>query len=543
MTLQSDIQQVLSYHEATKHHYHRYANARGYLDWANQPNPFRFWEGVDVVQLPFLKQDPDIPYEQLYERSARKANLFNLKSIGAFLELSMAISAWKGHEGSQWALRINPSSGNLHPTEIYLILPSMDGLAGGVFHYNPFLHALERRVSFSELQDVAFMEHFQTNGFLVAWTTIYWREAWKYGERAFRYCHHDAGHALAACTFSANLRGWKSRFLSTVSDEEVKILLGFGKQKWFSNEEEHPDALMCVHDGSLSKDAQGLPANLVSHCQTLDYQGKPNRLSEEYVQWNIIDQTVSATSKPGTLVDNVEPDTQEMIFHVPHEFNAIEVIRKRRSAVAFDGKTSITKEQFFAMLERTLPRASRAPFDICLGNPSVHLFLFVHRVVGLDPGLYFFVRNKQDLDDLRGASSSNFAWKQVVETFPLFFLKAGHFNSEATEVSCYQSIAGDSAFSLGQIARFRENIEKGPYRYRQLFWETGMVGQVLYLEAEALGIRATGIGCFFDDPVHQMLGLKDNSFQSLYHFTVGGPVKDTRLATLPAYQHLEAQTK
>ena len=44
-----------------------------------------------------------------------------------------------------------------------------------------------------------------------------------------------------------------------------------------------------------------------------------------------------------------------------------------------------------------------------------------------------------------------------------------------------------------------------------------MVGQVLYLEAEAQGARGTGIGCFFDDAVHDILGLKDNTYQSLYH--------------------------
>ena len=35
-----------------------------------------------------------------------------------------------------------------------------------------------------------------------------------------------------------------------------------------------------------------------------------------------------------------------------------------------------------------------------------------------------------------------------------------------------------------------------------------MIGQVLYLEAEAAGIRATGIGCFFDDEMHALLGLR-----------------------------------
>ena len=62
-----------------------------------------------------------------------------------------------------------------------------------------------------------------------------------------------------------------------------------------------------------------------------------------------------------------------------------------------------------------------------------------------------------------------------------------------------------------------------------------MIGQVLYLEAEAVGMRGTGIGCFFDEPVHRLMGLEALRYQSLYHFTVGSPVQDTRLTTLPAY--------
>jgi hypothetical protein len=54
-------------------------------------------------------------------------------------------------------------------------------------------------------------------------------------------------------------------------------------------------------------------------------------------------------------------------------------------------------------------------------------------------------------------------------------------------------------------------------------------------EAEAAGVRATGIGCFFDDPVHQVFGFRDLTFQSLYHFTIGGPLDDPRLTTLPPY--------
>ena len=75
--------------------------------------------------------------------------------------------------------------------------------------------------------------------------------------------------------------------------------------------------------------------------------------------------------------------------------------------------------------------------------------------------------------------------------------------------------------------------------YRHLHWEAGAIGQVLYLEAEAAARRATGIGCFFDDAVHELLGLRDRSLATLYHFTVGGPLDDDRLRTIDAYHHLD----
>ncbi len=89
------------------------------------------------------------------------------------------------------------------------------------------------------------------------------------------------------------------------------------------------------------------------------------------------------------------------------------------------------------------------------------------------------------------------------------------------------------------IAKFRDTVEKEPWKYAHLFWETGMIGQVLYLEAEAKGLRGTGIGCFFDDEIHMMAGFKDNTYQSLYHFTIGMPLEDERLIDCPPYYHLK----
>jgi hypothetical protein len=119
---------------------------------------------------------------------------------------------------------------------------------------------------------------------------------------------------------------------------------------------------------------------------------------------------------------------------------------------------------------------------------------------------------------------------------PLYLLAGTDFREAARALSCQQDIAADGFFSLGMLAEFAEPIQQhGPSFYRNLFWEAGVIGQVLYLEAEAASARSTGIGCFFDDAVHDVLGLTDNQFQSLYHFTVGMPVEDSRLQTWPPY--------
>jgi SagB-type dehydrogenase family enzyme len=550
--IDSAVTETLLYHEQTKHHFHRYARSAGFLDWANQPNPFRSYGGVTAVRLPLLQKDPVGDQMALYERSRNVFQAFTRETIGAFLELSLGLSAWKSIPGSSWALRINPSSGNLHPTEAHLILPALPGITAGVFHYNSFLHALEPRAEVPETIWRHIKGHLQTDGFLIALTSIFWREAWKYGERAFRYCQHDVGHAMAALSFSANLLGWKVTWLNAVSDEEIARLLGFDQTQWPEFELEHPELLCFVHRSGKQRIPRDLTREIVSEFSGLEFQGTPNQLSEDHVDWDIISRVGEATAKPksweGALAAPDRsglPDTRRP-FYVPtaeSRIPAAQIIRQRRSAVAFDGISSISRNQFCTMLDRTLPRDGCAPFDLRLSAPCVHLLLFVHRVTGLEPGLYFLLRAEPDLPALQQKCHRHFLWRPADEVLPLYLLQARDFQSTASSVSCGQSIAGDSAFSLGMIARFREELETAPCRYRHLFWETGMIGQILYLEAEAQGVRATGIGCFFDDPVHELMGLPDDAFQSLYHFTVGGPREDARLATRAAYSHLEATAR
>jgi hypothetical protein len=213
-----------------------------------------------------------------------------------------------------------------------------------------------------------------------------------------------------------------------------------------------------------------------------------------------------------------------------------QIAKQRRSAVDFDGITSVSADAFFNLLACLMPRAGAPPWNALPTPPLVHPAMMVHRVDGLEPGLYVLLRDPDALDEMKQAMRPEWLWQKVgPDELPLYFLLPHDLREIAKTICCHQEIARDSCFALGMIAKLGVTKEE-PWRYRHLYWECGMLGHALYLEAEAAGIRATGIGCYFDDEMHALLGIKDPTWQSLYHFTMGGPVDDPRLSTLPPYE-------
>ena len=571
------IDRVIRYHVQTKHHFNRYARALGYLDWENQPDPFRRFDGAPLVSLPLLTpdEDPVSPaYDAIYQPGAVAFQPVNVRTLSRFFELALALSAWKKAGDMQWALRSNPSSGNLHPTEGYLVLPQFDGLTltSGLYHYAPKEHGLELRAEFPAEQIARLLTPFPPGAFLFGLTSVHWREAWKYGERAFRYCNHDVGHAVGSARIAAATLGWNMALLDGLSQNTTAMLLGSDRTDDFQGvEPEHPDCLAVIwplgdvrcETLNVKHDTEPaiplfLDSEIVQKLTAAIWHGKANRLSGEHgVHWDIIEEAASASRKctaeqrsvalPKLLTPHVSP------FTFNESPSAGQIIRQRRSAVSFDGKTSISATTFFRMMQLVMPRSDLPqldrpmPWDVWPHEPAIHLLIFVHRVDSLTPGLYFLIRDPQKLSFIQQSMNSELSWTPAPgcpEDLPLYWLLEGDAKKLAVQVSCHQDIAGDSAFSFGMLAEFEGRLwEGGAWWYPRLFWESGLLGQVLYLEAEAAGVRATGIGCFFDDPVHEIVAMKGLNLQSLYHFTIGGPVEDGRLMTLQPYEHLRRERK
>lgn len=207
-------------------------------------------------------------------------------------ELSLGLSAWKQQGGSRWALRCNPSSGNLHPTEGYLVCAALPGLAAGVYHYLSYEHVLEQRAT----PGSTLWGRELRGGVVLALTGIHWREAWKYGLRAYRYCQHDGGHAIAAIAYAAAALGWRAQLLSGWGDAELAALLGLDRREDFADAEpESPEVALWVGPEPPPMDLS--PGALA---RGLAFTGRANRLSHSQVAWPGIEEVARAAQRPST---------------------------------------------------------------------------------------------------------------------------------------------------------------------------------------------------------------------------------------------------
>ncbi|MDD4912783.1 MAG: nitroreductase family protein [Sideroxydans sp.] len=536
---------VLSYHTRSKHALDRYAAGPGTLDWDAQPKAFRDWQGTAQITLPRAITLSDIPWGAL---SAPRPPLpITDQNLGSLLRLCVGLTAWKEYAGSRWSLRAHPSSGNLHPTETWLIAAKVEGLADGLYHYQNLHHCLERRAWGGDVQ---------ASGVWLGFSSIHWREAWKYGERAFRYCQLDMGHVLAAVSYAAALHGWKPRILNSDSAMTARCL-GVDRAADFEGVEAEEAEVILM----LEADATGIPHSWK------EWAGKPNLLDvRPLYQWPVIEEVAVATRGKLPAADETSPPPSrgrvregvETVSHHqlnPHpslppawgkeqiramsanenDINAAQVILKRRSAQAFDGVSVLPRAVFRRILSSLLPGGSPV-WDVWTTAARVHPVLLVHRVEGVAPGVYVMPRNGAKQASLRAAFRETFTWEAADSELPLYQLIAARAGKTARTLSCHQDIATQCAVTFMMIAEFAGPIAADPVAYRHLHWEAGMLGHVITLEAEVAGWRGTGIGCFFDDAVHEVLGIKDDSFQVIYHYAVGMALDDPRISTLPAYE-------
>jgi len=329
-------------------------------------------------------------------------------------------------------------------------------------------------------------------------TSIAWREAWKYRDRAYRYCLHDIGHAWQALTLAARSIGCESFALSQFSDDWVA-------ESCLLSEDEWPMLIIEIHGASI-------PVRRLEPVETILFGGQPNRLSGEKVLYPLIERIHAATKLNSeaiapSLGQPKSSDRAEISLPPPVSTSCSfgDVVRTRRSALDFrGGGESISLSQLATLLSST----KEPLFADFATTRFVHLYLYVHRVEGLAPGVYRY-------------------WLEHAE---LEKIKEGDQRLVAAALSLGQDLAGNACVAFSMIGDF-ENAARsyGDRGYRYVHFEAGAIGQRMYLASESLGLRATGIGAFFDVEVNRYLSLAPELGQVVYHFAIGYPVPDPRL--------------
>ena len=482
------------YHEATKHTVESLRRAHYTLDWRNMPDPFRHYEGVPVLDLPADPPAPEIPALALLQGAFGTTPAADGPTfLSQLLFHSAAISASKRvpSTGDRYALRVNPSSGNLHPTEFHFLTRGLQQWPDGLYHYRPSSHMAEQRAAGALDMKLAG----GSAPIVFVLTTIAWREAWKYRNRAYRYCLHDIGHAWQALALAARAMGVDTFAIGNFADDEVADFCRLNEDEWAM-------LIVKLHGSTI-------PVRAPDRGDVVWYGGRANQLSRQQITYPLIDE-IHAVTKLRQSISAAEPAlTGSGDIQLPSPDSSTrpfgEVARTRRSALDFrGGNTSISLAQLSAILAVT---AQPLCSDFS-GTRFVQLYLYVHRVDGLEPGVYRY-------------------WPEHSE---LELIRSGDQRVAAAGLSLGQDLAGNACVAFSMIAHLdRAARAYGDRGYRYVHFEAGAIGQRLYIAAEALGLGATGIGAFFDDQVHAHLNLAPEQGQVVYHFAIGYPVPDPRV--------------
>jgi SagB-type dehydrogenase family enzyme len=485
------------YHEFTKHSVESLRRNPHYLDWANMPNPFRHYQGVPVLDLPADPPSPQISaLEALKGKTGNTLARDGAEFLSQLMFYSASISASKRvpSTGDTYALRVNPSSGNLHPTEFHFFAQGLAGWDDGLYHYRPSSHMAEQRA----IGDFAGKLIHTSAPLIFVLTSIAWREAWKYRDRAYRYCLHDIGHGWQSLSLAARSIGCESFALGHFPDDRVA-------ERCLLAEDEWPMLIVELRGPSI-------PVKIPEPVETILFGGQPNRLSEEQVPYPLIEQIQAATklSAESTIPSLVQPNSSgrgeiSLPPYISTSLSFGDVVRTRRSALDFRGGDERIS---FAQLATLLSTTKESLFADFATARFVQLYLYVHRVEGLAPGVYRY-------------------WPEHAE---LEKIKDGDQRLAAASLSLGQDLAGNACVAFSMIGDFESAARSfGDRGYRYVHFEAGAIGQRMYLASEALGLRATGIGAFFDDRVNRYLDLSPEQGRVVYHFAIGYPVPDPRL--------------
>ena len=490
------------YHRRTS--YRRHQLTPHALDWAHAPRLEKRYPRLP--RLP-LSEHPDLPkidYLRLASRAGGDPAVGDNGSIRpdfsglcAVLALAHTVTARSMVGGAPFLYRSVASAGALYPFELYLAVHAADGVGAGVYHYDPLGGFLQQlRAGRVPVIPKAISGVFAS----IYITGIFFRSAWKYRRRAYRYVLLDAGHLLENLRLSLMAMGLPFSIHLDFDDDHAGLLLGLDPQREV--------CLVGVHLTAAGEPLNDMPQALAPlPSEILD----ASRVSDGEIIYDPILQVHRAGCQeaPGETVPTAHVDLgldslSESVtsWHpLPNPFEThgpdyVDVLRRRRSRRNFVPKRmeQETVLDVLALVARAVVAGpqSNALATGCLVGPEQ----------ALPAGFYLLDAAKHRVG----------------------LVAAGDTMASMAAACLDQMWLKNAAMHLLFIST-PSLLDQfwGARGYRYAMIEAGRLGQQAYMAATALGLGACGIGAIYDHEAAAMLDLPGDA--ALFYLVGVGPIK------------------
>ena len=526
-----------NYHEATKHSYTSVRTNPHFLDFDNQPLPFKIYPALAPSRMPTEVRQTgvaalsaiaaSVPAQTLVQTNVQTNTAPDLEAVAQLLYLSAGITRQRKYSGGEIYFRAAACTGALYEVELYLVCGDLGDLQAGVYHFAPAEFGL-RRLRAGDYRSVlleatAGEPAIAQAPLTIVCTCTYWRNAWKYQARTYRHFGWDNGTLLANLLAVATALGLPAKVVCGFVDTMVNGLLDVDSQREV--------AFSLVALGNVS----GLPAQTAPPSQTvarvladispLGFETVP--LSRHEIDYPLMRDMHAASAldsaedvaawRGGTarghtelgrtgVADSTPPAGPvvrlQPLSNAEMPCDPIEQVILRRGSSRQFARTPISLPQLSTMLDRAT-RGVPADFLDPLGSQLNHLYLIVHAVEGLEPGAYVFRRDRGMLE----------------------CLKQGYFRDQAGYLGLEQQLPADAAVDIFFLADLFPIFDRfGNRGYRAVQLEAGILGGKLYLAAYAQRLGATGL-TFYDDDVTRFFSPHAEGKSAIFLVAVGNSLK------------------
>jgi len=504
-----DFSSALTYHEATKHSEVSIGASAHYLDWDNKPAQFKEYKNLASIALPRNFPRPEKNSIKAIEGETKDvgAEQIDVEVLSELLFFSAGLTRKMRFGKELNYMRAASATGALYPIELYVICGRIHGLEAGVYHFNPLHFSLAklREGDYRAALDYAGSSDSLSAPLTLAFTSLAWRNAWKYEARSYRHWFWDSGVIVANLLATSNSAGLSTHVALGFVDSEVDRLLGLEAKK------EATVALAVVGASPAERAESG-------HKTIPSLALEVNRLSTEEVEYPIIWETNEASQFKTKLETeswrkSLGPSKRTVPLTAPafplrESEEALsprldEVILLRGSTRKF-AREPISFDRLSTIIRAS---ASKIPLDFLPDNETLIDFYFIgNDVQGLPPGSYFYNMNTESIEQLKVLRNRSMSG---------YLCLGQQLFSDASVVFFLMADLDSALKSLGNRG------------YRSAQFEAGVRAGKIYLSSYAVGIGASG-STFFDDAVTQFFSPHANAKSPMIAVGVGVPAYTAR---------------